>query len=378
MTRISTFLIVLTAVACVKKAPPAAQTEHVFEQTSVARPIPLGDCTKAAEGYKDYPKATEYVQNMVRRLIRRNTESGSNVFTAKIDGSKICAVVAEDSSPGAYAYPDTGLIVVATSLLENADEPGVAATLAHELAHLTLNNVGSFEYQLPRVTDPEERSQAERIQTDAKILRALVNDSFNSVLVQPGFLSNPDVISVMEKFQDDDDGAEIARAKELRSVILEKKICGESCGPWELGMKSYIDRLNQFWDAQNKLLSILKKYLSREELANQFEADSDEIGLEFFARAGYAPASYTSFLSWYWENCEDEEGEGVAGCRAKTLADVRRGSKHHPALCWRILNLEQREIPEHAKDYERFGNPPAEPLVNPSLADAKASLSARD
>lgn len=72
------------------------------------------------------------------------------------------------------------------------------------------------------------------------------------------------------------------------------------------------------------------KYLTEDELENRAEQDADEIGFEFYARAGFPLDQYSSFLKYMYENEEDDSGDGIDGCLAKSLAAVSRGDNSHP------------------------------------------------
>src|SRR5690606_25032602 len=104
-------------------------------------------------------------------------------------------------------------------------------------------------------------------------------------------------------------------------------------------------------DKRMEISAFVKDLLGADVAANWSEAEADEVGFEFYLRAGFAPVYY----NWISERYMNEN---LAACRAKLAALNQRGGEipergtgSHPADCWRIYDISVREAAEHVEDY---------------------------
>lgn len=102
---------------------------------------------------------------------------------------------------------------------------------------------------------------------------------------------------------------------------------------------------------QDKIAALVTQILGKGTAANWTEQEADEVGFEFYLRAGLSPA----YFNWI-----EEVGSNAItkDCR-KQLTEIRagganipdRGSNTHPSACWRMYDIMIYEAKKHANDY---------------------------
>lgn len=104
---------------------------------------------------------------------------------------------------------------------------------------------------------------------------------------------------------------------------------------------------------QEKIKSLEREILGEEShdlKLNWKESEADDVGLEFYTKAGYGSLDYEKTF----EKVSEIVGEDCG------LNDAIRGSGSHPHICWRIMNS-QSEIKVH--DYPKYGKSHPEGLT---------------
>lgn len=99
-------------------------------------------------------------------------------------------------------------------------------------------------------------------------------------------------------------------------------------------------------------IKTFKESLVGDALYNWVEEEADDVGLEFYLRAGWSPVFYSEiFRKQSLISSEDS-----ASCRAQLSAEVEpnRGIEFHPSDCWRLYNATIQEMKEHKTPYEDF------------------------
>lgn len=129
----------LCASACKFGSEPASDVKHELGQTSVTPTQALTDCSKEPDrDSARFPIATAYIKKIAHHIMSANPSTFSGAFSA----DKFCFRIADDKEFNAYAFPSSGAVTFHTSTLASLTSDGnVAAIMAHELAHITMQHV---------------------------------------------------------------------------------------------------------------------------------------------------------------------------------------------------------------------------------------------
>lgn len=108
---------------------------------------------------------------------------------------------------------------------------------------------------------------------------------------------------------------------------------------------------------------------------NWREEEADDVGLEFFLRAGLAPLNFFRIFDVF----DQQHKHSVASCAVQNeSAIIERGDDSHPAACWRYYNAQVLEMSDHAADYKVFIDTAlATEIAGDQLAKLKEALSNR-
>ncbi len=104
--------------------------------------------------------------------------------------------------------------------------------------------------------------------------------------------------------------------------------------------------------ASEKFDGVKDSIVARDEQENWYEQEADEVGFEFYLKAGFEPTLYQ------WAKPGAVPDFDLAKCRAKIKLGAtdpaqlpRRGSGSHPDYCWRLYDIEVLEGKRHREDY---------------------------
>jgi hypothetical protein len=237
----------------------------------------------------------------LKKLVEKLGRSNAETFKNELDISSFCFVVDEnDATVSASSSPNTKRVVFSPKLIGIAkSEAQLAAVVAHELAHISLQHAGAGELS-PRV-----------LKTDA------------------GGAMN---------FQ-------------LQLLQEDVKRLAESGAP-----ASEIFAVNDRYGKILSKLNLLTDDVYGEQNAhfNWLEQEADEVGAEFYVRAGF---DISDFAAMIWSS-HMLSSEQILECKsliqsAVDGSDVRpsRGMASHPTPCWRGFHLLVDEYGPHGAHF---------------------------
>jgi hypothetical protein len=364
-----------TLIACQPTAPQSSSLDHTLGQTTRSRtalsPCQAGDSTNPVIGY---------MQTIFNQLVSANTGTFQGIF----DPSHFCLHSNADAIINGFAYIANGEIHLTKGLLLAVDhDADVAAVLAHELAHITMDHrfdlehekvvagtaINELKAELNRKQDEYRSQKAEYypnligiVEKDPALLESLAGlksstymkyslDAIQTLLAK----SEP---NLQEKAGLLDDFNNI---RSQLNYEADDKIAMEANGTWK-SIVDLLDRSDRELTSVRDRISELNQNLSdlpRDDLiadgagagSNWKEQEADEVGYEFYLRAGFRPDRFTHIHNILMAQSRSD-GECQTLLRSGQLPP--RGSASHPSSCWRIYNINQREAMVHADAYKPF------------------------
>jgi|GEM_PF-673663 len=295
-------VVAVLAVACGVVPPPDSNVKHTWGETSRGTP---------SEGRSAQCPAFDVSDSDINRLnslAEKITSANPQTFQGNLSLSQLCiGINAAWTKLDARTQPEVKTILFSTPMIlvaQNDDE--LAAVLSHELAHITLQHQG-FGEAPPRLSaDPifvALKSRGQALQSEVAALAK-----------QGG--REKDIFHLSEQFGE-----------------LQKQ------------MNARIDAV----------------YGEANAHANWFEQEADEVGAEFFVRAGFKSNSYLSML-WRTSSASVDDYQRCQGLIEEALvknSSVRpeRGNKVHPTTCWRAFHLKVDEWSHaHAEEIGKLGS----------------------
>ena len=138
-----------------------------------------------------------------------------------------------------------------------------------------------------------------------------------------------------------------------------------------------LNALSELSEIEAPLINHFGEEYSRSIFNNFKEEEADEVGLEYYVRAGYDPAQFEDSLLAVMVNRIEEISsleEARAYCEQQHLeGKIVRSDDSHPSICWRVYNV-RRELEIHAEYYSQFQQKPGETLSSsPTFEEFKAS-----
>jgi hypothetical protein len=374
--------------ACKFGSEPASDTKHDLGQTSVTPKQALGDCKKDPDlDSARFPIATAYIKKIAHHIMASNPSTFSGAFSP----DKFCFRIADKKEFNAFAYPATGSVTFHTSALASLTSDGnVAAIMAHELAHVTMQHVTGVpithsdfkkvEMQLPSNSSSKVLQKKAEIET----LRATYETSAN----QANWL-----LEQLSKASEKD--AEAVRSIFALETILKQNTYIKDMSPSQ--WQKYADELNKHYlqimggaDAEAGVASAYKirelgeleasltqKYQELEAITSQFkneasqvigieqasngmEREADEVGFELYLRSRMLPGEFLNSMG----KLASLDSDGTFSkdfafyyCLKNMLSAFRlipnRGTNTHPSGCWRLFNAGS-EIISHEDAYKQL------------------------
>jgi hypothetical protein len=304
MLRLQTFVPVLAVsiVACGAPSAMDSGVNHSWGETTRGTP-PEGRSAQCPTFDATHPDIAR-----LNSLAEKITNANPETFRGKLQLSQLCiGINAAWNHLDARTQPEVKTILFSNPMVlvaQNDDE--LAAVLSHELAHITLQHQG-FGEAPPRVA-------ADPIFSDLKIRGQALQTEVAALAKQGG--REQDIFRLSEQYG-----------------LLQRQ------------MNERIDAV----------------YGEANAHANWFEQEADEVGGEFFVRAGFKTNSYLSML-WRTSSASTEDYQRCQGLIENALlknSPVRpeRGGKVHPTTCWRAFHLKVDEWSHaHATEIGRLGS----------------------
>lgn len=376
--------------------------QHVIGRTSVARSEPMQACQDGTENVDQ----RDYVRGVLKFIARGNPET----FRGPYDVSKFCIQASgDDVFPDAYADARSGVINVAPGMFKGKfavieNDAHIAAAIAHEAAHITLNH-NSLRLPLPEElprdapTDDELRRLNAAVNTarsawwsvadpiSGKIIKELgreapkvIDDFMPSLDAAPTLGRDKDTVAELHaqgvmcriglerywKMNEDAQyswsGLEGCRRWGQRVRLWFKKI-GDPSAP----MAALLDRLELLWGRDvaghakwQKVESAEAALAERRAVLQQWqEQQADEVGMEFYLRAGFTPTAYIDFMGRLAQIVRSADcRQYVDTNHAPSRVDPAFVGAVHPALCWRYFNLGVNEQQIHRTDFQKISAKP--------------------
>lgn len=398
-------LAVLLVSSCKVRTSPAAP-KHVYGRTSVPAVSKRAPCKDGSEN----PEAMLYVKELANWLMTRNPET----FSGEYAPNTFCFAVSEASGLNAHADPASGLVTLRADLIRMSldTDDALAAILAHELAHVTMQHRrrDPVAADMPKDIDPIELA---RRQSAQKAWQTSIDQARTAIIdeaVRSGFMENISVLSkdhgiwerIVPSLSQIDKGSfqqsanafmklDEQYAAAIKSphfepldtwrlfdeVILNfeqlvasipdfqkfSKTDPANCQPENIcqdrkifeAVYNYIE--GKLRPAMDNTCSI---HLDSKDDPNQYppwlqwiEQQADEVGFELYLRAGLSVQHYTTFIEAMMEADKKfdicVENIKKSGWKPPRVTDEYVDG--HPPFCFRYENLTVQEMLSHEKEY---------------------------
>jgi predicted SprT family Zn-dependent metalloprotease len=381
--------------ACSPSNPESSSLDHTLGQTTRARSA-LKTCIK---GDAEQP-AISYMQTLLDKLMAANLST----FTGILAPSNFCLQLESDSEINAVAYIENGAIRVNSGLLKAVTyDADVAAVLAHELAHVSMNHTRDLENEkvvagskvtemnaeLQRKQDELSKQQANYFQPLVDALKADMKflDTLKEVpgLSYIGFAidgarsavqnTNPTQEEKTNLLHDlDFIRGEIQYSPEALTAMDEDSGWQAILNILERSDRELAPIRADVETARKELQNIPRDNLIDDGAGaskNWMEQEADEVGYEFYLRAGFRPDRFT-----YIHNVLMTQSRGDRECENLLEAGSLppRGFASHPSSCWRIHNINTREALNHQDAYKPFMSNTTITVEEGKLDEVKESL----
>jgi hypothetical protein len=232
---------------------------------------------------------TKPAARRLHRIAHSIALGNPEVFSGVLDLSQICIQVnPSESFVGAHTDPSRKTIVFGLKLMASAQsDEQLAAVVAHELAHITLQHAGLGEISPRVLKTPEGAALSAKQGALQKTIQELTKNG--------------------------------APQSEIFKVSAE--------------FEKTIDEANALTD---------KIYGEKNANRNWIEQEADEVAAEFLLKAGYPVHEFANML-WLGNSAKSEE---VMQCNNLIYAAwdnaterPERGAATHPTTCWRVFHL---------------------------------------
>lgn len=331
------------------KTGRTSELSHEFGKTRVD-PFELIDCRQILTEAPAYPQATTYVQNILNHITTQNPQTFRDVYAPE----SFC-IDLQEGPFNAVADPQTGIVTVFTGVVKAAmNDAEIAAVLSHEIAHITMQH-------MDLMTQADWQKMGEDGQTK-------VYDRFDVMFDLDDLMLQleQEQATLKELGEKQPDDRQAIQTSRQRIQDLEKSI--------------------QAKQRELETSTVAVQAASQEKLGDKDQAfssverEADEVGFEFYLRAGFHPAAFGTIMrSFYPVDVIKQQGEFLK-CLANITFPVGgnpdRGSEFHPSPCWRLYNVTVGEQQRHREDYKPFLQRATLTTITGavSLAEAKKEL----
>jgi hypothetical protein len=293
---LSFIFLFATLTGCSARESYGSRLTHTWGDT-VRGSAPAGKAAACAES----SDATFEVSRL-NALLKRIADANPETFHGPLAPETFCLLVDNSiTKKDARTQPEVKKIIFSRPLLAAAEtDDELAAVLSHELAHVSLQHQGMGEWPPRMSTDSvfiELKRSAEAVQLEI---------------------------------------ATLAKQGSPQDLILT---LAEKFGAIQKDINSRIDEV----------------YGERNAHVSWIEQEADEVGAEFFVKAGFERDAFASIL---WKTIESTAEERTL-CE-NTIVQVlnglpaqrpERGPKSHPNVCWRVFHLRVDEWHVSHADY---------------------------
>jgi predicted SprT family Zn-dependent metalloprotease len=380
--------------ACQPGAPQSSSLDHTLGQTARTRSA-LKSCT----GDDPSRPVINYMHTLVKELVSTN----SGTFQGVLDPSHFCLKLKEDDEINGLAYIDNGEIHLTKGLIRAVEyDADIAAVLAHELAHITMDHRYELEHEKVQAGSKVNELRAQ-LATKQDEYRAQKAGYYPELIViiqkDPAFLDSlaqlkaPWLKYSIEDIRELLSTAEPSLQQKAGLIDDLYSVRGqldyeesdrkslETSSSW-ISIRTILSRSDQeLKPIQDKLAELNDSLddLPRDDLIgdgpgaarNWKEQEADEVGFEFYLRAGFRPDRFTRIHNILMaQSRSDRECESLLSAGQLPT----RGAASHPSSCWRIHNINQRETMAHAEAYKPFMNNTKLSVTEGKLDEIKAGL----
>lgn len=381
-------IFIVAGVAC--KPDNLSQLKHDFGNTRV-EPTNLVDCHKTPSPNfvakpDQFPKAQEFLKNVANHIMKSNSQT----FNGSYDPARFCFGVTPSPEFNAFAVYQYREVSFNSGTFERFNNDAeVAAIMAHELAHITMQHKGILTHSdMAKVGRKAQGLMNQSSQLSEQInqlsgqlfeVQYEVWQMFDSIAAaSPADKLAVSHISDMEEilrsnqslsqispsqwaqYQQKLDGyySEIMGGNDAENGVAVKYKVGEITR-----IEAQINTLSlqQFSNDEEFTRIAQQKLGGPEQIANGREREADEVGYEFYLRAGMSPNHYVTALSETVQpGPEDNQYENLPFlyCLRNMFKTMRlepsRGVGSHPTGCWRLYNIVANENLKHKDDYAKF------------------------
>lgn len=396
-----------------------ASLKHPFGRTSVPRTRPVIPC-KDGHTHQDI---ISYVKSLLRHLASANPKT----FRGDLAVAKVCVQIVDDQELSASMDPASGLMRVYTGLFHRKhgldSDAAIASVLAHELAHFTMNHGDARPTAPDLPADYDETAYKAKL-AEYKAIEAAAGDMIGKVFHEVSMAYGPGLLDTLPLVFDEvrrlggtereqrDNRWTADLFKEFKVEIESKRRKGDTAGaerllsgylfthvehalnyrqklsaatrdarePWntmERATKEKDDgvaRARAYEAEKENLVPELKRL--RAPHFQWEEQQADEVGFEFFIRAGFEPQVYPELfkqLAHFVEGAGDCSKEIRPGVTPPRIHPSREPRGSHPDGCWRYWNSRHAETRRHEAEYARIM--PSSPLMDlPALAGQREAI----
>lgn len=398
-------IVPLILIACGRHGETGSTVKHLWSEAKREPEGELMDCgPESKEDNKQFGPQGQYLTKIGQYIMGRNPD----VFLGPYAGDLFCFTLRKVGFFGAEAAISSRHVMIYDNTLYAAvNDAQVAAIIAHELAHVTMQaqNSGTAP-QLERESEwvsarQKHDNDLQAIEVEQKALSETVIKNRTRILdlndaiaekaegvdpmertrIQNEIKRLVDAIALSQKLLPsitDPNQREAAekKIKEMTTDLTAKKTTlsaveskEQAAAPQEFTERAHLESEIETASNRREILTeqtrtvnleldrVTAKFMSPEEQANWAEQLADEVGYRFYLTAGFAASEY----NWGSRRgiLKIKGEEALQKCDADVKASItdmsripQRGSDAHPDFCWRIYDTEVKEFANHRTELE--------------------------
>lgn len=389
----------LTALPMCKRASSSSEVKHDIARTSVPRDQPLRSCRPDSEAAREERRSTEATNYSAQRpipvaylakVIDFITQNNPTVFAGALARANLCVYLEQrgPSNVGASANAATGEVLVSDGMVLTAESDAqIAAQIAHELAHITMNHA----HVEPSEAERELSNRVEAL--NARQLTAMRTRADTIVEIATAARSEP-FLSLARQFRSVFGGlpegaplTDTTQTNEELDAALSVHIqayrqANAANADSQRLLQAYADSNGALHAVAEALAPLLAQSAELRTMARsenrRRETEADDVGYEFYLRSAFNSGDFMWAREHRLISMADDATRPLEECREQLARGQvpEQGTETHPFPCWRIYNILQAEAQRHRVAYAAL-LPAAtrrEVIDNPTLAEAKAAL----
>ena len=349
-----------------------------------------------SQGSKNFPVTSRYLLKIFNKIYAHNKEA-LGLLPNGVDD--FCIAILQEIKPNAFAVVETGKIAFTPRILRIfASEEEAASVLSHELGHIAMYHADPIPFEL-RVSTPENILKVFRevlakkktlfeSRASRQAFYTIVRSKLRSAIAEnPNNAKRILDLAILERQESLGKEPMNYANMEFHPLYADDSIYTEQA----LLLDSYGIPRSAFNECHEAVLKLLAEIEPLENILNAFygdklrpdiftnfrEREADEVGLEFYVRAGYAPEKFIEYL--YTLVAVKTPGistkqQAKAYCDEKSASGKStQGNWTHPQPCWRIENI-KAELIIHKAYYESLALLREKPMAEPSFAEMQEEL----